>query len=104
MRLKDTLYGLIDPYITTCVRDGFIAERYFVQKSPEYSAINEILKAEIGKVPSSLFDFDNRVRTKYLGYKSGNSYYRKVSSDRFIPSIKTPFLVMQAKDDLIVKA
>jgi len=103
MRLKDTFYGLIDSYITPCVRDGFIDQRYFVQKSPQYSAINAILKAEIDKVPTSLFDFDNRVRCKYLGYKSGNTYYRKVSSDRFIPSIKTPFLILQAKDDLIVK-
>ena len=46
-------------------------------------------------------EFDKEFFGKILGYKSGNDYYRDISSDKYILNIKIPFLVINAKDDPI---
>ena len=53
------------------------------------------------KKPVTLFDFDSKVRAKFLGYNSGHMLYRVTACDRVVPSIKTPFLVIASQDDPI---
>ena len=44
-------------------------------------------------------DFDNAVTAPLFGFKNAKDYWAQCSSKQFIPSIKTPTLVINAKDD-----
>lgn len=61
---------------------------------------SEIPKPDVKSV-TSIIDFDDKVRTKYFGYKSAHMMYRKLSCDQFVADIETPMLLLYAKDDAI---
>lgn len=44
-------------------------------------------------------DFDNAVTAPLFGYKNAKDYWTQCSAKQFIPSIKTPTLVINALDD-----
>ncbi len=43
--------------------------------------------------------FDDRYTAPIHGFRNAHDYYRKTSSDQFIPSLRLPCLMVQAKDD-----
>jgi len=47
----------------------------------------------------SLKDFDDIYTSKAHGFKDANDYYEKNSSNQFIPNIKIPVLILNAKND-----
>lgn len=47
----------------------------------------------------NFYDFDNAVTAPIYGYKNAQDYWEKNSSKHFIPDIKTPALLLTAKDD-----
>jgi predicted alpha/beta-fold hydrolase len=49
----------------------------------------------------SILEFDDHVRCKYYGYKSARQMYKALSCDQFVPHIRTPMLLLYAKDDAI---
>ena len=53
---------------------------------------------ELKKI-KSLLDFDNVYTSKAHGFKDAYDYYEKNSSNQFIPSIKIPTLILNAKND-----
>ena len=63
--------------------------------------MHELIKKSYLPKATSTFDFDNKVRGKFLGYSSAHTLYRRVSCDRFIPHISIPFLVLASCDDPI---
>ena len=57
------------------------------------------LKTEHLKKIKSLVDFDNHYTAPIHGFKDAYDYYKKVSSKRFLKSIKIPALIVNAEDD-----
>lgn len=47
----------------------------------------------------TLKDFDDIYTSKAHGFKDAYDYYQKNSSNQFIPNIKTPVLILNAKND-----
>jgi hypothetical protein len=47
----------------------------------------------------TIYDFDNLITAPLHGFRDANDYYRRSSSRQFIPSIKTPTLLIHAIDD-----
>ena len=101
VRLKHAYFGLLDSFICPNLRNPFVAQRYAVQKSPEFTELHETIKKSYMPKATSTFDFDNKVRGRFLGYKSGHVLYRRSSCDVFIPGISIPFLVLASCDDPI---
>lgn len=50
-----------------------------------------------------MFDLDDRIRSRILGYKGAHSCWRSVSCITAIPEISIPLLALIAKDDPITK-
>ena len=59
----------------------------------------DILKLEDIKSIKTLIDFDNVYTSKAHGFKDALDYYTKSSSLQFLPSIKTPTLILNALND-----
>jgi len=57
------------------------------------------MKASDLKRIKSLKDFDDIYTSKAHGFKDANDYYEKNSSNQFIPNIKIPVLILNAKND-----
>lgn len=51
---------------------------------------------------SSLWDFDDQVTAPLHGFADAEDYYDRCSSNRFLPLIKTPTLLIQSLDDPII--
>jgi len=60
---------------------------------PEEISISEIYKIK------TLLDFDNVYTSKAHGFKDALDYYEKSSSLQFLPNIKIPTLILNAKND-----
>lgn len=50
-----------------------------------------------------MFDLDDKIRSKVLGYRGAHSCWRDVSAVTVIPNIDIPMLALVAKDDPITK-
>lgn len=57
------------------------------------------LTTEQIKTMSSFWEFDDKVTAPLHGFANAKEYYAKSSSRQFLSGIKTPTLVIQAKDD-----
>ncbi|MEX2131316.1 MAG: alpha/beta fold hydrolase [Pseudohongiellaceae bacterium] len=53
---------------------------------------------------SSLWDFDDQVTAPLHGFADAEDYYEQCSSNRFLPLISTPTLLIQSLDDPIIPA
>ncbi len=63
------------------------------EKFPEHITIAEIKKIR------TIVDFDDVYTSKAHGYTNAIDYYQKCSSKQFLPRIKTPTLLINAKND-----
>lgn len=68
LQLKRTLGGVYDMFIWDCLRKPFQNQRF----TGNYDLIRRWDKRGV-------FDFDNQVRAKMLGYKSAHDLYRQTS-------------------------
>lgn len=50
----------------------------------------------------SIYEFDDQVTAKIFGFGSADQYYESQSARQYIPSIRIPCLVIQAKDDPLI--
>ena len=57
------------------------------------------LDAEAIKQCKNFYDFDNLVTAPVFGFKDAHDYWKKNSSKPFLPEIKVPTLLLNAKDD-----
>eukprot|EP00347_Sterkiella_histriomuscorum_P021559 403333555 len=96
IRLKYKFFGIYDRAIREMLARPFLLKKF---KLHQESFGEEWLK-QASKY-KSLFEFDNHVRAKILGYNSIQSLYRNVSCDRFVSNINVPFLVLHSQDDPI---
>ncbi|MGB7842460.1 MAG: alpha/beta fold hydrolase [Salinimicrobium sp.] len=58
----------------------------------------EITKEEIARI-DDLLEFDNCYTSRAHGFKDAHDYYKKSSSLQFLPNIKVPTLIINAKND-----
>lgn len=58
----------------------------------------------VDKLPGirTVYDFDDAFVAPYFGFGSADNYYATQSSIRFLPSIRVPTLLVQAKDDPMI--
>jgi len=54
--------------------------------------------SDLNKI-KTLKDFDDMYTSKAHGFKNAYDYYKKNSSNQFIPNIKIPILILNAKND-----
>jgi uncharacterized protein len=50
----------------------------------------------------TVFDFDDRFTSKAFGFGDAPNYYATQSAEQFIPGIRVPALIVQAKDDPLI--
>ncbi len=72
--------------------------RTFKQKLAAYP---ETVSPHVKNLDSlqSFWEFDEHITAPLNGFKSAKSYYQQSSSRQFLPHIKTPTLILHAKDD-----
>jgi len=97
VRMRHSYFGLLDWINSKNLSDPFKDKCYALQKSDCCADLNKLCNE--GNFCRSVLGFDNQIRSKYLGYASGHHLYRNISSDRFIPAICTPFMVVASMDD-----
>lgn len=59
---------------------------------------DKMLDSDLKKI-KSLQDFDDIYTSKAHGFKDSYEYYEKNSSNQFLPNIKVPVLILNAKND-----
>lgn len=57
--------------------------------------------ADLGCI-RTIYDFDDRVTAPFFGFGNAANYYATQSSLRFLPGIRVPALLVQAKDDPMI--
>ncbi|HYO82488.1 MAG TPA: hypothetical protein VES20_13885, partial [Bryobacteraceae bacterium] len=59
---------------------------------------------QIGKLArvSSVYEFDDAYVAPYFGFGTADNYYATQSSLQFLPHIRVPALIIQAKDDPMI--
>ena len=65
-------------------------------KTPHFP--DKMNESDLNKI-KSLLDFDNVYTSKAHGFDDAYDYYKKNSCNQFIPSIKIPVLILNAKND-----
>ncbi len=78
---------------------------WWLLKSLKQSMLNKFLgkseflsHSELNKIKSNE-EFDDKITAPMHGFASANDYYTKSSSKQYLTQIKTPTLVISAKDD-----
>ncbi len=62
---------------------------------PKPSAINDVDVTQL----KTFWEFDNAITAPLHGFKNANDYYEKSSSRQYLAKIKTPTLILHARDD-----
>ena len=65
----------------------------------KHASFPSLLKLEEIKRANSLLKIDHLYSSKAHGYKDAFDYYKKCSSRQFLPYIKIPTLILNAKND-----
>jgi predicted alpha/beta-fold hydrolase len=91
---------------SAALEKGFnrIYSQYFLDKlQHKMKRLHALFPEHIPGSMSARFDtlhaFDNAVTAKLHGFESADHYYRLASSAPFLPEIRKPVLVLNAKDD-----
>lgn len=66
--------------------------------------INKVMRLNFNfkKDFKKIYDFDEQITSQWHGYKDAKDYYHQNSSKNFLTKIKTPTLILQARDDPFV--
>ena len=64
-----------------------------MKQYPDKMSVTELKKVK------NLKDFDDIYTSKAHGFKNAYDYYEKNSSKQFLPTIKIPVLILNAKND-----
>jgi len=86
---------LYTPYFLHSLKRKTLAKAHLVERL-----------CDLGRVRTArtLRAFDDAVTAPLHGFDDADDYYRRSSSARFIPGIRTPTLVLQARDDPFLPA
>ena len=97
LSLKDSLARLEEPQ-NWIYRTSFLwsMKRKLVKKQREFP--DHILPKTIKSI-SSILDFDNTYTAPAHGFKDAFQYYQHSSSLHYLPNIKVPVLILNAKND-----
>ena len=95
--IRNASLGLYDRYILAKFKKVFADHRFKLQNAEPALFQNGISNA------SNLYEFESLTRAKALGYKSAAKLLREISCNQFIEGIRTPLLVLAAKDDVVTK-
>lgn len=88
-------------------RENFIYEWRFLsrlkerirRRAQEMPGVYDLVK--LAKV-RSVYEFDDVITAPFFGFGSADNYYATQSSIRFLPAIRIPTLLIQAKDDPLI--
>ncbi|CDW85265.1 embryogenesis-associated protein emb8-like [Stylonychia lemnae] len=96
IRMRFKFFGIYDRAIRDMLALGFTQGKFKLDRERF-----DHLWLTKAKGYKSIYEFDNHVRAKILGYNSIHGLYREVSCDRFLNNINIPFLVLHSRDDPI---
>ncbi|HEX8983897.1 MAG TPA: alpha/beta fold hydrolase [Bryobacteraceae bacterium] len=84
----------------------FYARRFLKQLKRRIMALHSIRPGSLSidelDAVASLREFDDRFTARWFGFRDGAEYYRTQSSSQFLPAIRVPTLIVQAKDDPMI--
>ena len=61
-----------------------------------------VYNLEALRTARSVYEFDDRITAPFFGFGSADNYYGTQSSQNFLPAIRIPTLLVQAKDDPLI--
>ena len=67
-------------------------------KYPEIESVIKLSRDKLNQI-NNFEEFDDKVTAPLNGFESGEDYYAKCSSRQFLNKIRTPTLIIHAKDD-----
>ncbi|MFK7747540.1 MAG: YheT family hydrolase [Kordia sp.] len=84
--------------------ENYLYNRMFIKSLQgklldKHASFPSLIKLEDIKNANSMLSIDNLYTSKAHGYKDATDYYKKCSSKQFIPNIKIPTLLINAKND-----
>ncbi len=82
-------------------------DRHFVgllleQIKARRGVLPEAASVTFSRRPKTLWEFDHEFTAVVSGFGTAENYYRLASSAQFIPSIRTPTLILASRDDPII--
>jgi uncharacterized protein len=83
-------------------RDNWLYERRFVRRMRERLRNTGRYRTDEYQSLQSVFDIDDRITAPSFGFDNAANYYATQSSSNFLPKIRVPTLIVQAKDDTFV--
>ena len=94
--MKTTNFGIFDYYLANKLYNAYKENRF----KDQHSFVSMV---DINKCRKSIIELDNLTRAKAFGFNSANELYRSISCGHYLSYIDKPFMVIYAKDDIIVK-
>ncbi|CCO24924.1 YheT family hydrolase [Maridesulfovibrio hydrothermalis] len=87
-----------------CHRSNFIYNQYFLRSLKnkiklKHKQFPDLYPLEKLSSIRNIIDFDNAYTAPVSGFKDAADYYEKSSCNQFLPDIKIPALIINAKDD-----
>jgi predicted alpha/beta-fold hydrolase len=82
--------------------DNWIYERRFVKRMRERLRATGRYRPEQYESLRTVFDIDDRITAPSFGFGNAANYYATQSSRQFLPKIRVPTLLVQAKDDTFI--
>ncbi|MBI3839435.1 MAG: alpha/beta fold hydrolase [Planctomycetia bacterium] len=82
-------------------------DRHFVgllvrQIETRHRLLSDAASVTFSRRPKTLWEFDNVFTAVVSGFGTAENYYRVASSAQFIPSIRTPTLIVASRDDPMI--
>lgn len=82
--------------------DNLIYERRFVKRMKARVLATGRVPAETLLPLKSIFDIDEYVTAPSFGFRNAEHYYQTQSAKVFLPEIRVPTMIVQAKDDTFI--
>lgn len=84
------------------IYDRSFASRLNVLLRERRRAVKDLIDVELASPPRGLWAFDDQYTAVVSGYKGAEDYYRHASSGPCLEAIRTPTLLVAAKDDPMI--
>lgn len=86
---------------------NFIYQRQFLGRLKDRVRRSHRLAPELFPIEHlpkvrTIYDFDDYYTARWFGFGTADNYYRTQSCNQFLPSIRIPALLVQAKDDPMI--
>lgn len=82
--------------------DGYFVKQLLQRLRELQQRRPDFLPPTFARTPKRLVEFDNQFTAPRSGFHDADDYYRRCSSEQFLPAIRVPTLILTSRDDPLI--